>query len=41
MEKIWHTACAKVGGDIDMYSGLKYSSFSQYINEKYYADVEN
>jgi len=28
-------ACEKVGEDIDMYSGLKHSSCSQYINEKH------
>ena len=37
MEEIWHTACAKVGEDIEMYSGLKHSSCSQYINEKHYS----
>jgi hypothetical protein len=26
-----------VGEDIDMYSGLKHSSCSQYINEKHYS----
>jgi hypothetical protein len=30
-------ACPQVGGDIDMYSGLKHSSCSQYINEKHYS----
>jgi integrase len=33
MEEIWNMACKKVGEDIDMYSGLKHSSCSQYINE--------
>lgn len=37
MEEIWHQACARVGEDIDMYSGLKHSSCSQYINEKHYS----
>lgn len=37
MEEIWRTACAKVGEDIEMYSGLKHSSISQYINEKHYS----
>ena len=27
----------QVGEDIDMYSGLKHSSCSQYINEKHYS----
>ena len=31
---IWKKACKKVGEDIDLYSGLKHSSCSQYINEK-------
>jgi len=31
---IWKKACAKVGEDIDMYSGLKHSSCSQYLNER-------
>ena len=34
---LWHKACGKVGEDIDMYSGLKHSSCSQYINEKHYS----
>ena len=37
MYKIWRRACEKVGEDIDMYSGLKHSSCSQYINEKHYS----
>jgi len=37
MEAIWHKACKQVGEDIDMYSGLKHSSCSQYINEKHYS----
>lgn len=31
---IWHKACREVGESIDLYSGLKHSSCSQYINEK-------
>jgi integrase len=31
---IWRDACKKVGESIDLYSGLKHSSCSQYINEK-------
>lgn len=31
---LWHAACAAVGEAIDMYSGLKHSSCSQYVNEK-------
>lgn len=34
LNKLWKNACRKVGEDIDMYSGLKHSSCSQYINEK-------
>ena len=34
---IWKDACQKVGEDIKMYSGLKHSSCSQYINEKHYS----
>lgn len=37
MHKIWRRACKQVGEDIDMYSGLKHSSCSQYINEKHYS----
>jgi integrase len=37
MEEIWNKACKSVGEDIDMYSGLKHSSCSQYINEKHYS----
>jgi integrase len=36
LNDLWHNACKKVGEDIDMYSGLKHSSCSQYINEKHY-----
>ena len=31
---IWRAACKKCGESIDLYSGLKHSSCSQYINEK-------
>lgn len=31
---IWHKACRDAGESIDLYSGLKHSSCSQYINEK-------
>ena len=37
MYKIWRKACKQVGEDIDMYSGLKHSSCSQYVNEKHYS----
>ena len=31
---LWKKACAATGEDIDLYSGLKHSSCSQYVNEK-------
>ena len=34
LNKIWKRACREVGEDIDLYSGLKHSSCSQYVNEK-------
>lgn len=34
LSRIWKEACKKVGEDIDLYSGLKHSSCSQFINEK-------
>jgi len=34
LNNIWRTACEGVGETIDLYSGLKHSSCSQYINEK-------
>jgi integrase len=37
MHKIWRKACKQAGEDINMYSGLKHSSCSQYINEKHYS----
>jgi integrase len=33
LERIWHRACAQVGEDIGLYSGLKHSTASQLINE--------
>jgi hypothetical protein len=33
----WHKFCEQVGEDIDIYSGLKHSSCSQYVNEKHYS----
>jgi hypothetical protein len=37
MRVLWLNACRKVGVDIDMYSGLKHSSCSQFVNEKGYS----
>ena len=37
MRAIWINACEKVGEDIQMYSGLKHSSCSQFVNEKGYS----
>jgi integrase len=37
---IWKVACKKAGEDIDLYSGLKHSSCSQYINEKGLSESE-
>ncbi|WP_319525762.1 site-specific integrase [uncultured Desulfosarcina sp.] len=34
LSRIWRKACADAEEDINMYSGLKHSSCSQYINEK-------
>lgn len=34
LNNIWKKACKQVGEKIDLYSGLKHSSCSQYINEK-------
>lgn len=31
---LWNEACKRTGESIDMYSGLKHSSCSQYLNEK-------
>lgn len=37
LNRIWRQACKEAGEKIDMYSGLKHSSASQYINEKGYS----
>lgn len=34
MNRLWNTAAAECGETINMYSGLKHSACSQYINEK-------
>lgn len=34
LNRVWKNACITVGESIDLYSGLKHSSCSQYINEK-------
>jgi integrase len=34
LNKIWRKACASVGENIQLYSGLKHSSCCQYLNEK-------
>ncbi|MBT4200554.1 hypothetical protein, partial [Desulfobacula sp.] len=34
LNTIWKDACKKAGENIDMYSGLKHSSCSQFINEQ-------
>lgn len=34
LNRLWKKACDKVNEHIDLYSGLKHSSCSQYINEK-------
>jgi len=34
LNTLWKEACKKAGEDIDLYSGLKHSSCSQFINEK-------
>ena len=40
MNRIWKKACQAAGEDIDMYSGLKHSSCSQYVNEKGLSESE-
>ncbi len=40
LNTIWRAACKKAGEDIDLYSGLKHSSCSQYINEKGLSESE-
>lgn len=37
---IWKKACKDAGEDIDLYSGLKHSSCSQYINERGLSESE-
>ena len=37
---IWKAACKEAGEDIDLYSGLKHSSCSQYINERGLSESE-
>jgi len=37
---IWKKACEDAGEDIDLYSGLKHSSCSQYVNEKGLSESE-
>ncbi len=39
MRVIWIKACQDAGEDIDMYSGLKHSSCSQYVKEKGYVNT--
>ena len=34
LNRIWKSACEKTGESIDMYSGLKHSSCSQFVNEE-------
>ena len=34
LNKIWNDACKKAGESIQLYSGTKHSSCSQYFNEK-------
>ncbi len=40
LNRIWRKACEKTGESIDMYSGLKHSSCSQYVNEKGLSESE-
>lgn len=40
LNNIWKVACKKAGEEIDMYSGLKHSSCSQYINERGLSESE-
>jgi len=37
MSDLWRKACRDAGENIEMYSGLKHSSCSQYVNEKGYS----
>ena len=34
LNRLWKAACEATGEDIDLYSGLKHSSCSQYVNDK-------
>ena len=40
LNRIWKQACKKAGESIGLYSGLKHSSCSQYINEKGLSESE-
>ncbi len=40
LNRLWKKACIEAGEDIDLYSGLKHSSCSQYINEKGLSESE-
>jgi len=40
LNRVWKQACEKAGENIDLYSGLKHSSCSQYINEKGLSESE-
>lgn len=40
LNRIWKQACERTGEIIDLYSGLKHSSCSQYINEKGLSESE-
>ena len=35
LNRLWREACNVAGENIDLYSGLKHSSCSQYVNEKH------
>jgi len=40
LSRIWKNACKRAGEDIDLYSGLKHSSCSQFVNEKGLSESE-
>ena len=40
LNRLWKQSCDKAGENIDLYSGLKHSSCSQYINEKGLSESE-
>ena len=40
LNRLWRKATQEAGEDIDMYSGLKHSSCSQYVNEKGLSESE-